>query len=209
MNYEITNQKVDFKMDVIPAKAGIQNILTKTGSPIETLGDDNRGFTFVETLLTVVIIGIIASVAAKVLLSGLDVYAFVVNRNNAFQTARSAMDRMEDEILLFNSTSLTWLGSNRMSLIDSDGNASSFKSQTASLGRRSVPCIYRGGDFLAGDVVSLNFSYKGLNGAATIWSWLVRRIDVDFTVQALTTAAGTVRVRETIFPRNFMYSNFQ
>lgn len=168
-----------------------------------------RGFTFVETLLTVVIISIIASVAAQVLLSGLDVYALVINRNNAFQTARTAMDRMENEILLFNSTSLTWLGSNRMSFIDVDGIATSFKSQTQAMGRRSVPCIYRGSDYLAGDVTVLSFAYKRMDGASTIWPTQVRRIDVDFTVQSVATAAGTVRIRETIFPRNFMYSNFQ
>ncbi len=57
-----------------------------------------KAFTFIETVLAVVVVGAIAGVAAKVLTSGLDVYSLIVNRHDASQTARLAMERMVDEI---------------------------------------------------------------------------------------------------------------
>jgi len=167
-----------------------------------------RGFTFIETILSVLIVSIIAGVAAKVLITGLDVYALVVNRNNAFQSARSAMDRIEDELVLLKWTDITWMSNTRFGFFDTNGVSTDFEKVNVYKSGRTVPCINRGSDFLAGEVIALDFDYYKDDGTATIWSFEVKRINVDITVQALANA-GTVHLRTDIFPRNFMYSNFE
>lgn len=166
------------------------------------------GFTFVETLLAVIIVGAVAGVAAKVLISGLDVYALVMNRHDASQTARLGMERMVDELILLEISDISTLADTRFNFYDASGSLTNFKRYTATFRGQSVPCIYRDEDFLAGNVTYLDFDYFNDVGASTIWPWQVRRINIDFTVGALANA-GSVHLRTDVFPRNFMYSNFQ
>lgn len=167
-----------------------------------------HGFTFVETILAIVIVGAIASVAAKVLVSGLDVYALVVNRHDASQRARLSMERMVDEIVLINSGDILGMSNTRFRFRDSDGINTDFKQQTVTYRRRSMPCLYRGEDFLAENVLSFDFDYYAADGSSTIWALQVRRINIDFTVEAMADA-GSIHLRTDVFPRNFMYSNFE
>lgn len=166
------------------------------------------GFTFVETLLTVVIVGIIAGVAAKVLVAGLDIYAMVVNRNDAVQSARVSMDRMVDELLLVKSSDLIAMGDTIFSFRDADGELTAFTRVTASIGGQSVPCIYRGPDFLARDAVQFDFDYYRADGLAATTLADLRRINIDLTVETRSDA-GTIHLRTDVFPRNFMYGNFE
>lgn len=166
------------------------------------------GFTLVETMLALVIVAIIAGVAAEVLVSGLNIYKLVVNRNNAFQTARMAMDRIVDEVLMFDEYSISWLSNTRIGFWDQEGASTDFERRTVTQGGRSVVCIYRGDDYLAGNVTQMDFDFYNASGASTAWSWLVRRINIEITVTAPDTA-GSVHLRTDVFPRKFMYSDFQ
>lgn len=167
-----------------------------------------RGFTFVETILAIIIVGAIAGVAAKVLIAGLDVYALVVNRHDASQTARLAMERMVDEIVTVEWTDITGMYNTRFSFRDIDGHGTNFKTRIVSKGGQSVNCIYRDEDFLGGSVSSFDFDYFDANGNSTIWSWQVRRINIEFNIDAPANA-GVVHLRTDVFPRNFMYDNFE
>lgn len=167
-----------------------------------------RGFTLLETLLAVLIVGIIASVAAEVLMVGLGIYKLIINRNNAFETARVGMDRMVDEIMLIDSTDISWLGDTKFGFWDIDGHSADFERHTVTQSGRTIPCIYRGDDYLAGNVIQLDFDYYRDNGSTTIWSWLVRRINIEMTVQG-PYSTGNIHLRTDVFPRAFMYSNFQ
>lgn len=168
----------------------------------------NRGFTFVETLLAVVILGAIATVAAKLLTVGLDIYVLVANRHDASQSARLGMERMTDEILLIESTDIQGMANAKFDFRDSTGDSTDFRSKTVSKNGLSVPCIYREDDFLAANVTYLDFDYMKEDGSSTIWFWLVKKINVDFIVEAPANA-GTVHLRTEVFPRNFMYDDFE
>jgi type II secretory pathway pseudopilin PulG len=170
--------------------------------------DRSSGFTFVETLLAVILVGVLAGVAAKVLISGLDVYSLVANRNSAFHSAREAMDRMVGEILVVESSDITSINDTSFGFRDRDGASTDFRRATLTMGGRSVPCIFRGDDFLAGDVESLNFSYFQEDGTPTDTPALVRRIHIDLIIMAAGTA-GRVHLRTNIVPRNFVYSGFE
>ena len=170
--------------------------------------DKSSGFTFVETLLAVILVGILAGVAAKVLVTGLDVYSLVANRNSAFHSAREAMERMVGEILLVESSDITSLNDTSFGFRDRDGVSTDFRKATLTMGGRIVPCIFRGNDFLAGDVESINFSYFQEDDTPTDSPALVRRIHIDLVIAA-EGAAGRVHLRTNIVPRNFMYQGFE
>ena len=168
----------------------------------------SSGFTFVETILTVVIITAISGVAAKVLLTGLDVYSLIVNRHDAIQTARLSMERMVDETLLVKTINILGLTNTRFSFRDIYNNSTNFKTKTVTMDGQSVQCIYRDDDFLAGNVTFLDFDYMKADGTSTILAWQVKRVNIDINVEAPANA-GTVHLRTEVFPRNFMYDNFE
>lgn len=167
-----------------------------------------RGFTFVETILCIVVIAAIASVVAHVLMAGLEIYMIVVDRNNAFQNSRMAMERMVDELVHLDSTDINWMSNERIGFRDMDGMSTDFDLEVASAGGYSTDCIFRGNDYLLGNIIHLDFDYLNEEGDSTIWSWLVRRINIDFTVEA-PREAGTLRLRTDVFPRNHMYDDFE
>ena len=168
----------------------------------------SSGFTFVETILTVVIMAAISGVAAKVLITGLDVYSLIVNRHDAVQSARLAMERMVDEALMVESSDILGVMNSRFSFRDIEGHSTNFKTNTVSMNGLSVPCVYRDDDFLAGNVTYLDFDYLKADGSDTILPWQVRRINIDIKVESPGNA-GTVHLRTEVFPRNFMYDNFE
>ena len=163
-----------------------------------------KGFTFIELVLTIVIIGIIAGVAAQVLIRGIDAYSLITNRKDALQHARVGMDRMVLELMLIRSTDLTYISNTRINFFDAQGYSTNFRQATVS----SYPELYRGDDFLSGRIAAFDFDFYQSNGSSTSSASSVRRINIELTVQGLG-SAGTVPLRTEVFPRKFMYSNFQ
>jgi hypothetical protein len=165
------------------------------------------GFTFIETILSVIMVGVLAGVAAKILISGLDVYSLIVNRNNAFHTARVGMDRMVDELVEIRFTDITWMSSTRLSFRDRTGSSTNFRTATVSRNGLTVPCINRGDDYLVGNVSDFDFDYFKQDGSAATFSWQLGVIDIDLEVEA-PGEGGRVHLRTAVFPRSFMYDDF-
>lgn len=163
-----------------------------------------RGFTLIELVLTITIVGIISSVSAKVLLTGIDTYALTSNRKDALQHARVGMDRMVAELTSLRQGMITGKTDTRVSFIDSDNLATNFQRTTVN----STLELYRRDDFLAGQVALLDFDYYKLDGTTATWPWEVRRINIELTIQALG-GAGSVPLRTEVFMRNYMYTNFR
>ena len=161
-----------------------------------------------ETLLTVILVGVLSGVVAKVLITGLDIYSLVANRNRAFHSARMAMDRMVDEILLVEASEITELDDDLFGFRDRNGDLTNFRKTTVSLGGVSVPCIFRGDDLLASKVEFLAFNYFEEDGTPTSLPSLVKRIYVDLILEA-SGGGGQVHLRTNIVPRNFMYTGFE
>ena len=172
-----------------------------------------KGFTFVETVLAVVIVSVVAGVAAKVLLSGLDVYSLIVNRHDLSQNARLAMERMVDEAVLVEFADLTWLSDSRFGFRDVDGIGTNFKRSTVSKSGNTVACIKRDDDYLAylglgSGAGYFDFDYLKDDGSNIFWWWELRRINIDVRVDG-TAGSGSIRLRTNVYPRNYMYSNFE
>lgn len=163
-----------------------------------------RGFTFIEVVLTIIVVGIIAGVTAKVLLSGLDTYSFITNRKDAAQHARVAMERMIDELLLVEWDDVTWMGNEHLTFIDRDNSTTSFKRDT----EEGIPILERGNDFLAGPLGLIDFDYLREDGSVAYFNTQLRRINIELAIDALG-GHGIVNLRSEVFPRNFMYDNFR
>ncbi len=165
---------------------------------------DKKGFTLIETILTIIVVGIIAGVSGQVLLRGIDAYSMIMNRKDAVQHARVGMDRMMYELLLVDSSKLTSISDTRIDFIDANGNAANFSRANV----YGTLDLVRGNDFLAGQVTLLDFDLFKTDGSSAVFPWDVRRINIELTTQALG-GYGTVPLRTEVFPRNFMYSNFR
>jgi len=163
-----------------------------------------KGYTLIELVLTIVIVGIIAAVSAQVLVRGIDAYTLITNRKDALQHARVGMDRMIDELILLNSSKISSISDTKIGFWDDTNALTNFR--RTSQGGNLV--LYRGDDFLAGIVGLLDFDYFKSTGAPAVWPWDVRRINIELTIQALG-GVGSIPLRTEVFPRGFMYNNFR
>lgn len=166
------------------------------------------GFTLIEVVLTIVLIGIIFGVTAKILLSGLDVYSLVTSRRDAFEQARMAMERMRGEIatidvLTSGDLNLYSMTEDNMCFVNPDG--------TRRLRKRivnNIPILYLGEGCgiatyheLALNTPVVVFTYHEIGGH-------VRGIGIELATQG-TGEAGTVWLRSAVFPRSQMYGDFE
>ncbi len=165
---------------------------------------NEKGFTLIETILTIIVVGIIAGVSGQVLMRGIDAYSLITNRKDALQHARVGMDRMVNELLLVSSTKVTSISDARIDFRDVNGSATSFKRQNM----YGTLDLVRGSDFLAGQIYLLDFDFFKSDGTNAVWPADMRRISIELTTQAIG-GYGTVPLRTEVFPRNFMYSNFR
>jgi len=166
------------------------------------------GFTLVELIISIVILGVIASITAKVLSSGVDTYAFVSDRHDTFQRARLSMERMVDEISLIDQSGITGIYNDRIDFTDVDGNSANFKRVLAFQDGQSVWCLYRGRDFLSEGISSLEFEYYDSAGNETSYPSDVRMVSMDMNVQSLK-GNGSIHLKTKVFLRNYMYTDFQ
>ncbi|PIR17784.1 MAG: hypothetical protein COV46_02745 [Deltaproteobacteria bacterium CG11_big_fil_rev_8_21_14_0_20_49_13] len=164
----------------------------------------NKGFTLIELLLTIIVVAIISGVSAQVLVRGIEIYSLIANRRDALEHARVGMDRMVSELLLVKSLDITSISNTNISFKDINGSSTSFRRAT----QYNTIDLFRGSDFLAGQVALLDFDYYKSDGSPANFTWDVRRINIELTIQTIG-GYGDVPLRTEVFPRNFMYTNFR
>lgn len=160
-----------------------------------------KGFTLIELILTVIIVGLIAGVSAQVLLQGIDTYSLITSRKNAMDNARVSMDRMVSEFLLLKSLDISSIQEAQIDFVDQLGGATNFK-------RVNTIDLYRGNDYMGGPLALLDFDFYKSDGTVTNVAADVRKINIELTIQSLG-GYGTIPLRTEVFPRNFMYTNFR
>lgn len=163
-----------------------------------------RGFTLIETILVIVIISIIAGVTGRVLSSGIDTYSLITSRRNALDHARVAMDRMVTELQGINPLTITWMANTRLIFLNQ--NLQLIKYNTATTSGYNV--LTRNDYELAGNVSYLDFDYLKADGSNALWTFWVKKINIELAVQTVG-GYGTVSLRTEIFPRGLMYNSYQ
>lgn len=163
-----------------------------------------RGFTIIELVLTIILVGIISGVTAKILMSGIDTYSLITSRKDAFQNARVSMDRMVSEATLLRSSDIISIGNEQLRFYDRSGYSTSFKRAS----KNGLPVINRGNDFLGGLLGILDFDYLKADGTGTSTISQIKKINIEISIDTLG-GYGSIDLRTEVFPRSLMYDNFQ
>ncbi|MBI1909353.1 MAG: hypothetical protein HYS22_04210 [Deltaproteobacteria bacterium] len=162
----------------------------------------NQGFGLLETILVIAVISAIFAVTAELLLRGLSAYQLVSSRQDILERAELAMDRMVREIRLLGISSFQGpLGGTTLTFRDTTGTVTNFSLNGNTLSR--------GNDSLATGIFSLSFSYWDKNGNSTNAVSKVRRVAIGLTLMPNDSQTNNITLRSQVFPRNFVYGNFQ
>lgn len=162
-----------------------------------------RGFTIVELVLVMGILGIQALILGPPIITAVKQYTLVSSRRQALAEAQSAMDRMVKEIRLIPSSA---------AIIDIS-SPTQFQFQyplgTTITYSLSGTTLQRNGATQAPNVATLDFSYYDAAGLATVTLTAVRTIQIRLILNA-PSSQGTVPLTTTVFLRNLgsNYGNF-
>ncbi len=163
----------------------------------------NKGFTLIELVIVIVILGIIASIATPLLLVISDSLSFLVSRAGMDQAADVALSMMTREVRrLKDDSSVNAAASSQFSFDDVNSNAISYSLSGTDLMRNS--------DILASDVQDLSFTYYGDSGG-TISTPVVspnetdiRRIDISLEFMS---SGQTFYYKSQVRPRNLRHAS--
>lgn len=166
----------------------------------------SKGFTLIEIIITIVVVGIIASLAAMIILQGVRAYSDERSRSDVHYQARLAMERMAREARMVRSCSAISGPANpsaTLSFTDINGNAVSYtvNAGTGVLSRGA------GADLLATGITSAQpFRFLDQNGnVTTACSVPTAPTDIWFIEISLmdTQNSETLQMRTRVHPRNF------
>lgn len=178
----------------------------KTFTTLQRLGDI-RGFTLVETVLSWIILGIIAFTIATMLGTGVEHFENMSSRKEALSSARLAIDRMRQELLQVKSEDLISLSVSNISFKDKSGNNTDFHVQSTA----GELQLFRGGDLLAKGLAGFNLIYYDQAGNVMVDlsdPSQVRRIRIHVSVSSADGNASYVLNGE-VYPRSMYYENFE
>jgi prepilin-type N-terminal cleavage/methylation domain-containing protein len=171
----------------------------------------SRGFTLIEAIITIVIVGIISSIAALIILEGMTASSKEQNLSGVHYQARIAMERMAREIKLIRwntalaQADVTTMLATDLYFCDVTGKAVEFQLLGSGLYRRESatcsPLAWGGWNTLSpGGVNPLTFTYldsAGASGATAANLWFV---DINLTD---TQGSDSLQMRSRVHPRNF------
>lgn len=161
-----------------------------------------RGFTMIELTLALVLMSIVAVGTAPLLLQAINSYSITTSHSRTVHDVRTAMKQMMSETLLVRTVDIQGIQATQFDFVDAQSNATNYRYLAGNPGS-----ILRGNTLLSPNITNLTFTYLDANGTPTNQIPLVRRIDIAIT--GVTATQGTVALRAEVFPRNFMYANFQ
>lgn len=164
---------------------------------------NKKGFTLIELILSVAIIGILAMVIAQALFTGVSSFDIVSKRKALLSDIRLAIDRMSYEITLIPDTNniVSFSSSSLTFNIPSENNIT-YTLNSSNITRSSA--------VIAGNVSSLTFTYLDAAGASTAVKANIKRIGIEISASA-GSSYGTLNVKTQAFPRRLAtrYAGYQ
>lgn len=152
----------------------------------------SSGFTLIESLMVIILIGIIAVVSSQILSNGFSAYLTGQNITDADWQGRLSMERMEEDIRAVRSPSdISTATAGQLIFTDSSGTSITYQLSGSSLMRNS--------QILADGLSGLTFSYFDKNGVSTATLTAIRYISYTLNV---TQKGVNFNLATTIYPRN-------
>ncbi len=158
-----------------------------------------RGFTLIEAVMVIVIVGILAGGSSMYIKQVMDTWNFQNFREEAVSQGRIGLIRMTREIRQIKGPfNVTAANQTVFSFVDHNDNAISYSLSGTNLNRNS--------NLLLSGVNNFTFSYYDVNNTLVTSPILapnstnIYRINIDFQVQS---GSQTKRLRSQVWPRNF------
>ncbi len=158
----------------------------------------NSGFTLIETVMVIVIVGILAGGSSMYIKQVIDTWNFQNFLEEAVSQGRIALIRMTREIRQAIDLDVYSASQTNFSFKDANDNIINYTI--------SADNLYRGPDLLLSGVGNFTFSYYNKTNQLITSPELypsktdIKRIDIDFQVQS---GSQTKRLRSQVWPRNF------
>jgi len=163
----------------------------------------NKGFTLVEVVIVITIVGIVSVIIGSILLGVVKAWTFKFNRNDILWDGRLALDRMTREIReVRNTTSVTTASSSQFRFIDTGNADITYSLSSTNLNRTENGTL----NLLAENVSSLVFTYYNSSGTVIPVPTVspsatnIRRVRISFT---LTKNGQNVYLRSDSSTENF------
>lgn len=156
---------------------------------------NKKGFTTVELVLVLAILGVMAFLLSPTMLSALRSYDIIQSRKELVNQGRAAMERMAAEISYIQSAS---------DVVDVSSSTSfqfEYPDGTPITYSLSGTSLMRGADILADNISSLTFTYYDGTGATTSTAANVRRIKIGLVLDD-PGDHGTLSLSTQVFLRN-------
>ena len=184
---------------------GIQDdtSVARTASlPEQGGGRRTRGFSLIELILVIVIVGIIATVGAQLMGTGFQMFFTARDTLSVDAQARLALERMTRELRAVRQPAdLVIAPATEITFTDSDGTLIRYCLATVSgCPGTTIGDLMRNGQTLAGGVSGLGFTYLASNGTVATSAAQVLYIGVQFSA---TQGGVSGSYRATVSPRTF------
>lgn len=145
---------------------------------------NEKGFSLIEYMMVVVIMGVIIAIGAPLVFEATDAWLLQSKRKEMSESAKIAMDRMAREIRRIQSrTSVATANSSSFRFTDIDGRDITFDTSSATLRRTENSAV----NTLADNVNSFSLIYYDANGATIATPSVspnktnIRRIEINLT----------------------------
>ena len=156
-----------------------------------------QGFTLVEIVITIVLLGIVSGLAAMIIMQGVMSYGDEQARSNVHYQARLAMVRMGREIRQIRSRAdITTMLNVDLRFTDVNGSNIGFTWVNPNLSRWNGV----GNDVLASGIAAFTFSYYQQDGVTVATPTNVWVVEIAMTAQQ---GGESLQMRSRVHPRNF------
>lgn len=164
------------------------------------------GFTLIEIILAIIVISAMVGAMAYIMVNGIDSYGIIVERREALNEARLAVNMISGELesIADPATDISTITSNAITFTGSSGQIS-FAISGTTLTRTDT----NGPSLLASNVAAgSGFQYYTAGGATTTTPSQVYRIGIVLGIDSGSASSGTVVIRSNVFLRNRYYDSF-
>ena len=159
------------------------------------------GFTLVELLMVIILLGIVAAVAAPTMQSGFQAYFTGRDISEVDWQARVALERLTRELRSVRAPAdLALAAANDLTFVDLDGNSIRYCMGAVGTCPGAAGDLMRNSQPLATGIGALTFSFLTRAGGATGTAALAFYVSASFTA---TRNAITKTHQATVAPRNF------